>query len=118
MREIWSWGNYKIIEVEDTAFYVEDLLGDVYCPKTNPEIGIQELKRQEREERKRIAEEGVFGYRLIQRIHCEHCKTWQECEIDSCYGFVGQYAEGDPLCDHHIVGEMKATAGKREGGSK
>jgi hypothetical protein len=115
MREIWSWGNYRIIEVEDTTYCVEDLLGDVYCPKANPDIDIQELKRQEKKERERIAEEGVYGYRLIQLIHCDHCKTCQECELDACYGFVGQYSEGDHLYDHDIIDEMKGIASKRGG---
>lgn len=48
-RIIFEQGPYRIVEVPDFDIDFENLCGDSYNPKVNPDIDPAELKRQEAE---------------------------------------------------------------------
>ena len=48
----WDQG-YTIVKEEDNGYILADLLGDTFCPITNPDIDAAQLKREKRQEIKR-----------------------------------------------------------------
>lgn len=97
---IFKSGIYRIIEVLDEFWDMEDLQGDVFDPEVNP-LGAEILSIGEKELEDKIYDIGVYGYVLQEWNSAVGC-GW-EC-IESCYGFVGQYSEKN---NHYIVGEYK-----------
>jgi len=96
---------YRILEYPDDSFGMQDLKGDSYCRKTNPDIDIVELARQEKEFEDLVNREGVFGY-VLEKWNPKPGQGYEH--IDSCWGFVGQYSESDSRFNHYIVEELKS----------
>jgi hypothetical protein len=84
-RDDWKEGDarVRIIEIADDDCDLEDLKGDAYCPKGNPDINPNRLKREEREFEERVARHGVWGYRA------EYWDGYNWTETDSIWGFIG-----------------------------
>jgi hypothetical protein len=120
-RVIWESDDsvYRIIEVLDLDADLANLKGDCYEPKLHPDIDPEELKRQEAEFEDLVGREGVFGY-VLERWNPKPGGGYEH--IDSCFGFVGQYAPSDRsgLFNHYIVDELKREAADlilKKGGS-
>lgn len=92
---------YRILEIEDNNYMMENLKGDMYNPKVNLDINIIELKKEEEEFEQKVYQEGVYGY-VLERWNPEVGKGWEE--IDSCWGFIGRYGIGNR---HYIVEEFE-----------
>ena len=100
--------SYRILELLDECFNVDDLMGDTYNPEVNADIAPDLLARDKAKFIRQVNEEGVFGYVLEKwnpapGVGYEH--------VDSCFGFVGQYQEGAEGYDHYIVAELKSQIG-------
>lgn len=96
--------SYRIVEYQDTDVIMEDLKGDSYNPKHNPDIDAEKLREEEIHFEDLVNREGVFGYEL-QRWNPEPGMGYDH--VDSCWGFVGQYSETEETFKHYIVDEMK-----------
>lgn len=83
-------GEYRVVEVADTNYSLEDLKGDVYDRDVNPEIPEEEMARQEAAFEAEVEREGVFGY-VLQRWEPAVGVGWVTEE--SCYGFVGCFED-------------------------
>jgi hypothetical protein len=108
-RIIYQKGNYRIVELEDTVHFVDDLKGDMFNPECCPDIHIDDLKKQEKEFEQIVSYHGVYGYSL-ERWNPKIDKGWEH--IDSCWGFVGEYNENDDQFNHYIVEELKNKLNK------
>ena len=109
---IYQTERYRIVECFDSCTYRwDELKGDCYDPKHNPDIDPAELKQQERDFEDLVRNEGVFGYEL-QRWNPNPDCGWEH--VDSCFGFVGRYSETDERFNHYIVAELKAQIPKGE----
>ena len=102
---------FRITEQSDIDYDLDNLKGDTYNQKVNPEIDKEDLKSQEKAFERKVAQEGVFGYVL---------ESWNSApgvgyeHMDSCWGFVGAYEENKDSENHHyIVDEMKDTAQRK-----
>lgn len=109
---IYTQGIFRIVEISDDMYNIEDLKEDVYKPEVNKEILPEVLKRQERNFERLVQRVGVFGYAL-EKWNPEVGKGWET--IDSCWGFVGKYSKDLTDYNHYIVDEMKQTITKLEG---
>jgi len=98
--------NYRILECPDESFSLDDLKGDIYNPKFNPEIDAETLKAEELKFDDRVFNEGVFGYILEKK--CPTCGNWEE--KDSCWGFIGQ----NELENHYIINEFMKVIRKND----
>ena len=90
---------YRIVELVDIDSDLNDLKGDCFDSKLNPEINPTQLKNEEIAFENKVKNEGVFGYEL-QKIDPDY--IWQH--INSCFGFIGQYDE--KTNNHYIVEEL------------
>jgi antirestriction protein len=104
---------FRILEVPVDDYRMEDLKGDAFDFKTNPETPQNILKQEEEEFEKHVEEVGVYGYQLEQ-WNSEPGAGWET--VDSLYGFVGPYKQGDEDQDHYIIEEMKAEIKKMQAG--
>jgi antirestriction protein len=104
---------FRILEVPVDDYRLEDLKGDAFDFKTNPETPQNILKQEEEEFEKHVEEVGVYGYQLEQ-WNSEPGAGWET--VDSLYGFVGPYKQGDEDQDHYIIEEMKAEIKKMQAG--
>lgn len=104
---------FRIVEIVDTDADLENLKGDCYNPKVNPDIDPEKLRQDELEFEDLVNREGVYGY-VLERWNAEPGQGYEH--LDSCWGFVGSYSEGDKTFNHYIVDEMKDTI-KRNGGA-
>lgn len=97
---------FRIVEVIDEHFDLDDLKGDVYNPEANPEIDPAMLKRQEAQFEMEVERQGVYGY-VLERWNPDPDKGWEQ--VESCWGFVGRYSENgyDGRFNHEIVKELK-----------
>ncbi len=101
---------FRILEIEDQTFSLEDLKGDCFKPEVSPEIDPKVLKIEEARFERLVEEEGVFGYVL---------EIWDQrpgqgyVEADSCWGFVGSYREDLNDFKHEIVTEFRAEIQRR-----
>jgi hypothetical protein len=102
-RIIYQKGNYRVVELQDTIYFVDDLKGDTN-PKYVDHITPKELKEEELAFERFVEQNGVYGYSL-ERWNSEIDKGWEH--IDSCWGFIGQYNENDDQFNHYIVEELK-----------
>lgn len=109
-RVICSKGNYRVVEDFDQVSALDDLKGDVFCPKANPDIPEEQLIIDFKAFEQRIWDEGVWGYELQQWVP-KIGIGW--VTIDSCYGFIGMYNKDTN--DHYIVEEFKARILCEEG---
>lgn len=97
---IYQKGKYRILEVLDNFYDLDDLKGDLYNPKANPDICPLGLKTQEKEFEIKVSMSGVFGY-VLEGWDGEIDKGWTH--IDSCFGFIGTHKKEN----HYIVEEFK-----------
>lgn len=70
------------IEPDELCSY-DDLAGDMFNPKANPDINPSLIAKQEKEFKDRIDRDGVWGI-VTEYFDGE---AWQQA--DSCWGFVG-----------------------------
>lgn len=103
-KTIYQQGDFRIIEIQDTYYSVDDLKGDCFCPETNNTISFEILRQQEIEFENHVYASGVYGYEL-QYWNTEIDKGWTH--VDSCWGFVGAFNELSPKYNHYIVDELK-----------
>lgn len=102
-RTIFENNTYRIVEHLDRDFDLENLKGDCFNPKANPDIDADKLKAEEMIFESLVENEGVFGYVLEKK--CASCGQYEH--VDSLWGFVGQYSETDSRFNHYIVEELK-----------
>ena len=76
-------GNVRLRVVPDEICSLEDLEGDCFNPKANPDIPASRLKRDREEFIAKVNREGVWG--IIGEYF--DGEVWQHA--DSCFGFVG-----------------------------
>jgi len=62
------------IEHDDTSYTDDELFGDTYNPKANPDIPEEQLRRELMEMYKFIDENGLTV--AIAEYRCAHCKSW------------------------------------------
>lgn len=93
---------FRIVEIEDETYSLEDLKGDCYNPDVNPDI--PDLSEQERKFERTVENEGVFGY-VLERWNPEPGTGYEH--VDSCWGFVGMYNPEIEFNNHYIVEELK-----------
>ena len=76
-------GNVRLRVVPDETCSIEDLEGDCFNPKANPEIPASRLERDHKDFITKVNRDGVWG------IVGEYFdgEVWQHA--DSCFGFVG-----------------------------
>lgn len=104
-RIIYQKDNFRIIELLDKYYDMENLKGDSYNPKYITEIDVAELKRQEIKFENEVYNNGVYGYEL-QAWNSEIDQGWTF--IDSCWGFVGSYDSKSEKYNHYIIDELKS----------
>jgi len=76
-------GNVRLRVVPDEMCSLEDLEGDCFNPKANPDIPASKLQRDREEFIAKLNQEGVWG--IIGEYF--DGEVWQHA--DSCFGFVG-----------------------------
>jgi hypothetical protein len=69
----------------DYSADIDNLAGDSFNPKANPDINPKTLERQYQEFVDKVNREGVWG--IVSQYRCPCCGTWKT--VDSCWGFVG-----------------------------
>lgn len=105
-RTIYQVQNYRIVEISDVDFSLDDLKGDCFNPEVNPDIDAAKLRSEELAFERQVESEGVFGYAL---------EVWSDkvgegwTHVDSCFGFVGQWNR--ETNNHYIVDELIAQLG-------
>ena len=109
---IFESDTYRIVEIVDKFYDLENLKGDCFNPEANPDINADSLRADEIAFENLVNDEGVFGYEL-EKWDGEVGKGWTS--IDGCWGFVGSYSETN---DHYIVGAMKRAILADIGGDK
>lgn len=99
---------FRITEIQDESFDIENLKGDLFNPDLIKEMGykgtVHELKCDEIEFIELVYREGVYGY-VLERWNPEPGIGWEH--VDSCWGFIGQYSETEEKFKHYIVDELK-----------
>jgi hypothetical protein len=76
-------GNVRLRLVPDEMCSFEDLEGDCFNPKANPDTPASRLERDRKEFMEKVKREGVWGV-IGEYFDGE---KWQHA--DSCFGFVG-----------------------------
>jgi hypothetical protein len=89
----------RILEIADNSWTWEELKGDCFDFKTNPDMEPEELSREEKEFELKVLSEGVYGY-VLQKWNPEIGCGWET--KDSCFGLVGTHEENG----HDIVDEF------------
>jgi len=112
MRIVYQKLNYRIIEIKDEVTTFEYLKGDCFCPIANSDIDKDALASDLRKFERRFNSESIYGY-IVQKWNHEIGMGWEE--IDSCYGFLGQYQEDAENYDHYIVQEFKEKIDSQKG---
>lgn len=92
-------GNVRLRLVPDETCSLEDLEGDCFDPKANPNIPASRLQRDREEFIAKVNRDGVWG------IVGEYFDgdVWQHA--DSCFGFVGE----DWKCSAYDTDIMRST---------
>lgn len=83
--EQYEGDRVKLFPMEDMYADINDLMGDSYDPKVNPEINPRKLEEQKNEFIERVNRDGVWG--LVSQYKCPTCQEW--IDADSCWGFIG-----------------------------
>lgn len=96
-------GNYRLVERMDHVMELENLKGECFSPKANPDVSPEELKRDELVFEERVNDLGVYGYTL-ERWNPAVGVGWEV--VDSCWGFVGSYSPNIEEFTHYIVEEL------------
>jgi hypothetical protein len=76
-------GNVRLRVVADEMCSLDDLEGDCFNPKANPDIPASQLQRDREEFIAKVNREGVWG--IVGEFF--DGEKWQHA--DSCFGFVG-----------------------------
>lgn len=76
-------GMVRLRIAPDEFVNMDDLKGDTYSRKANPDIPEPRMAREEKEFEERIEREGVCG------IVGEYWNGEEWVQVDSCWGFVG-----------------------------
>lgn len=101
---IYEEGIYRIIEIADDLYDIDDLCGDMFLPECFTDMnGLTAAQIAEKEKKifiERIENEGVFGY-ILEKWNPEVGQGWEH--VDSCFGFVGLHSDEN----HYIVDEFK-----------
>lgn len=79
-----EFGEVRLRVVPDDCVDVDDLFGDTFNPKVNPEIPLARLERERKAEIDRVNRDGVWG--IIGEYF--DGESWQHA--DSCFGFIGE----------------------------
>lgn len=100
---------YRIIEVLDCDFDIENLKGDLFDPKHvlemhGPEKTIEQLKEDERKFERKVDELGVYGY-VLEKWDATPGHGYEA--LDSCWGFIGAFDSKVKEFNHYIVDELK-----------
>lgn len=103
---------YRILEVVDDCYSLEDLKGDCFNPKYVDHISPEELKTEELKFESQVNDHGVFGY-ILEVWDPTPGQGYQH--LDSCFGFIGQYSETDSNFNHYIVNEFKSLITQERG---
>lgn len=98
---IFESKEYRILECLDEDVDIENLKGDCFNPRANPDTDLDALAAEELLFEQRVADEGVFGY-VLERWDGGIGKGWEQ--VDSCWGFLGRHAIGNR---HYIVDEFE-----------
>lgn len=85
LQEAWFANRVRLLAALDTDFQLEDLKGDTYNRKVNPDVPEERMAREELEFEERVERQGVYG--LIGEVRTDET-TWEH--VDSCWGFVGE----------------------------
>ena len=110
IRIIMEKGSYRILEVEDTDYTMDDLKGDMFKPESNTEIAEEQLRKEESDFEELVDSEGVYGY-VLEKWNPDIGKGWTH--VDSCWGFFGLYRPNTDEFNHYIVEEMKGQIGEQ-----
>ena len=110
-RILRTIGEYRIVEIQDTDYSMDDLKGDCFNPSVNTDIDVKILKRDEIEFEKSVYDDDVFGY-VLEKWDPSVGIGW--VHVDSCWGFIGEYVEGAEKYEHYIVAEFIAQAENKE----
>ncbi len=103
-KVIYKNDRFRIVQIEDHNYRLSDILGDCFCPVTNPDIDPKKLVEEKSKFLSLVESAGVFGFEL---------EVWNPgidqgwIHLDSCWGFVGEYDEKQDQFNHYIVTEMK-----------
>jgi hypothetical protein len=103
-KVIHKQGSFRIIEIPDEYYNLDDAKGDSFCSRTNPNISAEILKEEELKFERLVETEGMFGY-VLERWNPEIDVGWEH--VDSCWGFVGSYDPKHKDFNHYIIDEMK-----------
>jgi hypothetical protein len=90
-REGDKWNCVRLRYAPDESACLEDLEGDCFNPKVNPDIQASRLERERKAFVERVEREGVFG--IIAEYWCEVSQSWKDC--DSVWGFIGDDLHGN-----------------------
>ena len=104
--EDWESGDsrVRIVAMPDHHVCMDDLKGDCFDPRHNPNINASKLAREEKEFEERVASEGVWGFRA------EYWNGAEWIETDSIWGFVGDDFIGSCYDDGLMRGALDALA--------
>lgn len=102
---IYQKDNYRIIEMLDEHYDMEDLKGDCFNAEYITDIEPANLKQKEIDFEQIVNIEGVYGYEL-QVWDSGIDKGWTH--VDSCWGFVGAFDANSEYHNHFIVDELKS----------
>ncbi len=95
---------FRIVQVLDSYIDMESLKGDCYCPKVNSDIAPEELSKQELAFENKVEDEGVYGF-ILEKWDPSPGMGWEN--LDSVWGYVGEYNPNDKEYNHDIVEEFK-----------
>lgn len=96
---IYQSKRYRILEVYDEDFRLNDLKGDCFSPEANPGMPLKQLLKEEISFEDKINKKGVYGY-VLEVWNPDVDAGWEH--VDSCFGFVGRHSEEG----HYIVEEF------------
>ena len=102
-RIIYTEKDFRILEIYDEFYSLEDLKGDCFNPEVNNDLNPELLIKEEKEFENLVDNSGVFGY-VLEKWNTEVDKGWEH--LDSCWGFVGSYNLNNEKFNHYIVDEM------------
>lgn len=107
VQTAWDTANNVRLRIEpDYDADLDDLLGETYDHKANPDINPAKLDRERQEEIDRINRLGVYG--IIGEYRCPRCHQWKVA--DSVWGFVGDDWKESGY-DLDVMHETLVTAG-------
>lgn len=95
----------RLRAVPDETATFDDVCGDTYNPRANPDIPRSRLEREEAAFRDLVEREGVWG--VVSEYWDETDERWRHA--DSCFGFAGYKDVMDPRENPYIPDLMSAA---------